>query len=138
MRILVPVVALFALLSGCALWNKSPTTDQLVISELTAVAIQAGCSTTACYDARAAKVAAIAKVLQTATVGMAVTDLQAALQKELIALKLTPEEVAPLNSLITGLLNYLTPLVGNNPLTATAVATINQVAGWLETVAQAY
>ena len=139
MRTLLITLAAVMTLSGCALFKTAnPTAEQLIIQELTAVGIQAGCSTPACYDARAAKVAAIAKILESATTSMALTDLQNAVAKELIALKLTPEEIAPINALVNGLFAYLTPLAGTSQLTASVVTTINTVAGWVETVAAEY
>lgn len=133
------VLGAFSTLPGCALFNTvNPAGEQLIVQGLTVAAIQAGCNTSACYDARAAKISAIAKVLETATPTVALTDLQAAIAKELIALKLTPEEIGPINVFISGLVAYLGPLVGNGLLSSAAVAIVQKVAGWIETVAASY
>lgn len=138
MRILF-LSAILAMLSGCALFNSGNSAgEQLIVQGLTVAAIQAGCTTAACYDARAAKISAIAKVLETATPAVALSDLQTAIQKELIALKLTPEEIGPINVFISGVVAYLTPLVGNGLLSSAAVAIVQKVAGWIETVAASY
>jgi hypothetical protein len=133
------ICAILAMLPGCALFNTAnPAGEQLIVQGLTVAAIQAGCSTVACYDARAAKIGAIAKVLETATPAIALSDLQTAIQNELITLKLTPEEIGPINVFISGVVAYLTPLVGQGLLSTAAVAIVQKVAGWIETVAASY
>jgi hypothetical protein len=133
MRVLM--LAFLLSVSGCTWLQKNPTADQLLIEELTAVAIQSGCATTgtqtaqACYATRAAKVLAISKVLQTLSVGMAVTDLQNLLSKELLALQLTPEEVAPLNAFVASLLSYVATHYGSAALTTASITAIQTVAG---------
>ena len=125
-------------LPGCALFQKSLTADQLVIQELTAAGIQAGCTTQACYDARAAHVAALATTLKSVTPGMAVTDVTALLQKALTSLKLTPEETAPLTAFVSGIGTYLVNKYGSGALAQSAITDIQTIAGWIAAEAALY
>lgn len=129
-------LALFTL-PGCALFKSQPVAEQLVVQELTAVAIQSGCATTstqtaqACYDERAAKVLAVATSLKTVTSSVVASDVLSLLQNALTHLNLTPEETAPLNAFITALVNYLIATYGTGALPAAALSDIQQIAVWI-------
>jgi hypothetical protein len=148
---ILALLATVTLLSGCAFLSALGTAGstanaagQLAIEEATAIAIQSGCKATAtetlqqCYDVKAAKILLIAQVLETATIGSVLTDLQAALAKEVAAQGLTPEEAVPLQVFLQSIVNYLTPLVGNAVLAAPAIAVVNQVAAWVVSIASEY
>jgi hypothetical protein len=144
MRHLITLLITGCLLSGCALFQANPLADQIVIQELTAVAIQAGCSTTAtqtaqqCYDARAAHVLAIANSLKTVTVGQASSDIQTLLNGALAQLKLTPEEVAPITAFVSALISYVSSTFGTGILAQAAITQIQTVAGWVAAEAALY
>lgn len=145
-------VATMLALSGCSFLTGLTTAGstanaagQLVIEEATAIDIQTGCKATAteslqqCYDSNAAKVLVIAQVLEAATPQMALTDLQAALNKEIVSLGLTPAEAIPLTVFAQSLISYLAPLVGSNQvLSSAALVVVNQVGGWVAQVAGSY
>lgn len=126
-----------SILAGCALFKANPVADQLAVQELTAVAIQSGCATTAtqtaqaCYDARAAKVLTIANSLKSVTVGMAASDITTLLGKTLAALKLTPEESAPIQAFVGALVQQVVTNYGSGVLGQTAVTYVQTIAGWI-------
>jgi len=131
-------------LPGCALFSKNTVAEQLVIQELTAVAIQSGCATTstqtaqACYAERASKVAAVANSLKSITPTMAAADVTTLLQNELTALKLTPEETAPLQAFVSAIVSYLVTNYGSGVLSTAALADVSQIATWIASVAALY
>lgn len=137
------------ILAGCAALtggNVAVTAGgQLVVQEATAFAIQSNCTATAtvslqqCYDNRAAKVLVIAQQLENVTVATASTEVSTLLQQALASLKLTPEEMVPLNVLVSNLAAYLQPLINTSPLiTSSALAIVQQVAGWVADEAVLY
>lgn len=144
--LIVSGLMFFALMTlpGCALFKTNTVAEQLIIQELTAVAIQSGCSTTstttaqACYDERAAKVLAVATSLKTVNAGSAAADVLKLLQGELAQLKLTPEETAPLNAFVTALVGYLSSTYGAGVLSTAALADVQLIAGWIAAEAAIY
>jgi hypothetical protein len=127
-------------LTGCALFQGATNVEQLIVQEGTAIAIQSGCSSsTACYDKNAAHVLVIAKQLQTVAVGSLLTDLQTVVNNELGKLNLSPAELAPLLSLESQIMQFLSSKVSSSSvLTASTIAIIQTVAGWIVQEASIY
>jgi hypothetical protein len=141
--LIVSALGVLTALSACSLLsnanNGTTVAAQLVIEEATAVAIQHGCSTTACYDANAAHVLVIAEQLQNATAATVLVAVQSAITAEINKLKLTPEQVIPLQALTSLVMNYLTPLISTNSVLSTAsLVLVRTVAGWVVTEASLY
>jgi hypothetical protein len=135
----VGIVVAAWLVSACALFQgQNAVGEQLVIQEATAVAIQAGCSTTACYDARAAKVLIVANALKTVTVGQGLSDIVTLVQNTLQKVGMTPEEVAPLQAFAGALTSWLQAKLAGSKTTATVVADINTAAGWIAQTCSLY
>jgi len=149
-KLIAALMCISVITAGCAALQAVETGNtvangvgQLLISEATAIAIQAGCKATAtetlqqCYDANAAKVLPIAEEFANATAGTALVDIQKLLTAKIATLP--PAEAAPLNSLLSQLNNYLASVVSSAAvLTAPAVAIVQTVAGWVADECQMY
>jgi hypothetical protein len=142
--LLLVLLALF--LSGCSFLGSLVTPGsnanvaaELVVEEATAVAIQHGCSSQACYDANAEKVLVVANVLKIITVQNAMADVTEALTKEIVKLNLSPEELPPMQALLTTLINYITPMVPlAGAIAAPGLVVVNTVATWVGQEAALY
>jgi hypothetical protein len=128
------------LLAGCALFQGAQDAGQFIAQEGTAIYIQSGCSgQVACYDKNAARVLIFAQQLETATTGTLLSVVQTAVNSEIAKLNLSPAEAAPLLSLETQLFTYLQSKISSTSvLTASSLAILQQVAGWVVQEASIY